>query len=166
VNRPLAYLITFSCYGSHLHGSENGSVDRDHNLKGGRYLAPEPGLLRAKEERMLEPAYALDDEKRGIVLAAIRQVCKHREWTLIAAHVRMSHVHVVVATDVFPEVAMQAFKAYASRFLGEREITRNKRWTRHGSTKYLWKKEDVAGAVRYVIDGQGGPMAVFLNTAP
>ena len=85
---------------------------------------------------------------------------------LIAAHVRMSHVHVVVAADVVPEVVMQAFKAYASRFLGEREITRSKRWTRHGSTKYLWKKEDVAGAVRYVIDGQGDPMAVFLNTAP
>jgi len=30
VDRPLTYLITFSCYGSHLHGSENGSVDRDH----------------------------------------------------------------------------------------------------------------------------------------
>jgi hypothetical protein len=52
VDRPLACLITFSCYGSHLHGSENGSVDRDHNLISGRYLAPEPSLLRAKEERM------------------------------------------------------------------------------------------------------------------
>jgi hypothetical protein len=97
VDRPLACLITFSCYGWHLHGSENGSVDRDHNLLGGRYLAPERGLLRAREKRMLEPAYALDDEKRRIVLAAIRRVCTYREWTLIAAHVRMSHVHVVVA---------------------------------------------------------------------
>jgi len=81
VNRPLAYLITFSCYGSHLHGSENGSVDRDHNLVGIRYLAPEPGLLRARAERKREPSYALDDERRGIVLAPIRQVCAHREWS-------------------------------------------------------------------------------------
>ena len=44
MDRPLAYLITFSCYGSHLHGSESGSVDRNHNVVGGRYLAPEPGL--------------------------------------------------------------------------------------------------------------------------
>jgi REP element-mobilizing transposase RayT len=166
MDRPLAYLITFSCYGSHLHGSENGSVDGNHNLKGGRYLAPEPGLVRAKEERMHGPRYALDHEKRGIVLAAIRQVCAHREWTLIAAHVRTSHVHVVVATDVEPEVAMHAFKAYASRFLTEIEAARNKRWTRHGSTRYLWKKDDVMGAVRYVVHGQGEPMAVFLNTAP
>lgn len=71
VDRPLTYLITFSCYGSHLHGSENRSVDRDHNLISGRYLAPEPCLLRAKEERMRGPSYALDDAKRGIVLAVI-----------------------------------------------------------------------------------------------
>ena len=165
MDRPLAYLITFSCYGSHLHGSEKGSVDRNHNLKGGRYLASEPGLVRAKEERMHGPSYALDDEKRGIVLAAIRQVCTHREWTLIAAHVRMNHVHVVVAADVVPEVAMQAFKAYASRFLGERETTR-KRWTRHGSTRYLWIGEEVDRAVRYIVERQGEPMATYLNTAP
>lgn len=83
---------------------------------------------------MLEPGYALDEERRRIVLTAIRQVCVCRAWTLIAAHVRMSHVHAVVAADVFPEIAMQ--------------------------------EEDVAGAVHYVIDGQGEPMATYLNTVP
>ncbi|MGH9840991.1 MAG: hypothetical protein ACREEM_19730 [Blastocatellia bacterium] len=29
---PLAYLITFRCYGTWLHGDERGSVDRDHNI--------------------------------------------------------------------------------------------------------------------------------------
>ncbi len=163
--RPLAYLITFSCYGSHLHGSEKGSVDRNHNLIGGRYLAPEPGLLRERARRMSRPSYALDNTRRRIVLVAIHQVCMHRKWLLIAAHVRMTHVHVVVSANVAPEIPMQAFKAYASRSLDKRE-TPNKRWTRHGSTKYLWKKEDVAGAVRYVVDGQGEPMEMFLNTAP
>jgi len=32
------YLITFACYGAHLHGDESGSVDRKHNLPGGRML--------------------------------------------------------------------------------------------------------------------------------
>ncbi len=141
-------------------------MDRNHNVVGGRHVAPEPGLLRAKEERMLERAYALDDEKRRVVLAAIRQVCTHREWTLIAAHVRLSHVHVVVAADIIPEVAMQAFKAYASRFLGELETTRSKRWTRHGSTRYLWKAEEVDRAVRYVVERQGEPMATYRDNAP
>src|SRR6266446_4923630 len=31
---PVTYLITFACYGCHLHGSESGSVDREHNVHG------------------------------------------------------------------------------------------------------------------------------------
>ncbi|MBZ5674805.1 MAG: hypothetical protein LAP61_11210 [Acidobacteriia bacterium] len=162
----MAFLITFSCYGSHLHGSEDGSVDRNHNVLGGPCVAPEPGLLRARAGQMAEPIYALNNARRRVVLAAIRQVCVHRGWLLIAAHVRMTHVHVVVSADLVPEIPMQAFKAYASRLLNVHERARIHRWTRHGSTRYLWKTENVAGAVRYVIDGQGEPMAVFLNTAP
>jgi hypothetical protein len=32
-----------------------------------------------------------------------------------------------------------------------------KPWARHGSTIYLWKEEDVARAVAYVILGQDHP---------
>ena len=166
MDHPLAFLITFTCYGAHLHGSESGSVDRNHNIFGRRHLAPDPGLLRARAGRMAEPTYALNSARRRLVLVAIRQVCAYRGWMLIAAQVRMTHVHVVVSTDVLPEIPMQAFKAYASRLLNAHESARIRRWTRHGSTRYLWKTKDVEGAARYVVDGQGEPMAVFLNTAP
>jgi hypothetical protein len=99
IDRPLAYLITFSCYGSHLHGSEDGSVDRNHNLMGARCVAPDPARLSETQARMREAAYPLDHVRRPIVLAAIRQVCAHRKWTLIAAHVRMSHVHPARSSD-------------------------------------------------------------------
>ncbi len=29
---PQAYLFTFACYGTHLHGDERGSVDHLHNV--------------------------------------------------------------------------------------------------------------------------------------
>jgi hypothetical protein len=35
------------------------------------------------------------------------------------------------------------------------------RWARHGSTRWLWKDEDVRQALRYVIEEQGEPMALF-----
>jgi REP element-mobilizing transposase RayT len=111
---------------------------------------------------MREEPYLLDHASRQIVLAAIRRVCAHRGWRLIAAHVRTSHVHVVVNAGVTPERIMHAFKAYACRSLHQG----TKWWTRHGSTRYLWKIEDVDGAVRYVVEGQGEAMAVFLDTAP
>jgi REP element-mobilizing transposase RayT len=79
----------------------------------------------------------------------------------MAAHVRTSHVHVVVNAAVAPERVMRDFKAYASR-----SLKHPKAWTRHGSTRYLWQRDDVTHAVRYVVEGQGDPMAVFVDTAP
>ena len=52
---------------------------------------------------------------------------------------------------------MQAFKAYSSRKLG----MRRKRWARHGSTRYLWKDDDVKAAVKYVVEEQGEPMSAY-----
>ena len=39
---PLAYLITFTCYGTRLHGHKSGSVDRRHNAPGSPFLRGEP----------------------------------------------------------------------------------------------------------------------------
>ena len=41
-----------------------------------------------------------------------------------------------------------------------------KRWVRHGSTRWLWKRENVSAAIRYVVDEQGDPMAVFEAIVP
>jgi REP element-mobilizing transposase RayT len=51
------------------------------------------------------------------VLAALRQHCAQRGWNLLAAHVRTSHVHVIVEAQVRPERVMNEFKSYASREL-------------------------------------------------
>ncbi|MGA2185569.1 MAG: transposase [Bryobacteraceae bacterium] len=107
--------------------------------------------------------YLLDHGSRAVVLDALREVCWHRGWVLLAAHVRTSHVHAIVESEVRPERVMNDFKSYASRSLnrsgcGEPD---RKRWARHGSTRWLWKDEDVREAVRYVVEEQGEPMAVF-----
>jgi hypothetical protein len=63
---------------------------------------------------------------------------------------------------------MNDLKSYASRCLnrmGLDEPTR-KRWARHGSTRWLGKREDVSAAIRYVVDEQGDPMAVFEANEP
>jgi hypothetical protein len=37
------------------------------------------------------------------------------------------------------------------------------RWTRHGSTRYLWKEAEVEATIQYVVNEQGLPMAVYEN---
>ena len=131
---PLAYLITFSCYGAHLHGHAAGSVDRDHNLPGTPYPPSNIELEKTEAERMLQPPYRLDIVRARTVLGSIKEVAAHRGWNLLAAHVRSTHVHVVIQALDAPEKVMNDFKAYASRTLNRArfEGTERKRWTRHG----------------------------------
>ena len=159
--RPVTYLITFACYGAHMHGDETGSVDRTHNLPGSKLLPSQPGRLKAERALMDQPPYVLDARRREIVLASIRRVSLHRKWLLLAAHVRTNHVHAVVDAGVQPERVMNDFKAYASRELNRLESSTRKRWARQGSTRWLREGEDVRGAIQYVVERQGEPMAVF-----
>ena len=160
---PLAYFITFTCYGTRLYGDEAGSVDREHNIPGTPFLAPNLRRVQAEQRQMRQEAYHLDSRRRTVVLCAIQKVCAHRGWTLLAAHVRTFHVHLVVAAEERSEKVLNDVKAYASRVLNQTEVGSNsqRRWTRHGSTRYLWKAEEVGAAIHYVVREQGEPMAVW-----
>ena len=56
----------------------SGSVDRRHNVPGSRLVEADAGRLCAEAESMKQPPYAMDESRRGVVLAA---------------HVRTNHVH-------------------------------------------------------------------------
>ena len=160
----MRYFITFSCYGARLHGDELGSVDLRHNLFGSRILEPDAKRVMADRRDMLQEPYLLDHASRVVVLAAIQSHCAQRGWNLLAAHVRSSHVHVVVEAEIRPERILNEFKSYASRERNRlgRDGPDRKRWARHGSTRWLWKDEDVQHALQYVVDEQGEPMALFV----
>ena len=92
----LAYFITFHTYATWLHGRADGSVDRLHNIPGTPILPPD--LQREHDEiRQLKakPVH-LTAAMRDIVAETIREVCTHRNWTLLALNVRTNHVHAVV----------------------------------------------------------------------
>jgi REP element-mobilizing transposase RayT len=131
---------------------------------GGRPVQSDAKRSTSESERMLQPPYLLDDQRRAVVLKAIRQHCEYRGWNLLAAHVRNNHVHAVLEADVAPEKIVTEFKAYASRELNRLgyDAPDRKRWARHGSTRWLFKDQDVRDAIHYVIEEQGQPMALFL----
>ena len=159
----MTYLITFACYGCRLHGDESGSVDREHNLYGSRLVEQDAKRAAAACERMDQTPYSMDRSRREAVLAAILERCSDCHWNLLAAHVRTNHVHIVIDADVRPERIMNDLKSYASRCLNRLLLDdpARKRWAKHGSTRWLWKRERVSAAIRYVVDEQGDSMAVF-----
>jgi REP element-mobilizing transposase RayT len=160
---PLAYFISFTTYGTWLHGRDPGSVDRDHNAVGTPVLPPDEKRERSEQHQLREAPYLLTPERRQVVRETICEVAKHRGWRLWAAHVRTNHVHIIVSAAQKPERVMADFKAYASRRLAERldESPTRKRWTQHGSTRYVWSEAQLAEKVEYVVNGQGEPMAVY-----
>ena len=170
-NRPsdaLAYFITFHTYGTWLHGTERGSVDRAHNVPGTEFLRRDVAREQEELRRLKREPVFISPAMRTLVERTIIEVAEHRGWTLHAVNVRTNHVHLVVETEARPERVMNDLKSFASLCLNRKGLDQpnRKRWARHGSTRWLWKREDVSAAIRYVVDGQGDPMAVFQSAKP
>jgi REP element-mobilizing transposase RayT len=148
-----------------LHGDEDGSVDRGHRLFGGPVVEMDAVREEAERRLMDQAPYLLDADRRAHVLESLGENCAYHGWILLAAHVRSTHVHAVVDAGVQPEKILSVFKAYASRrlTLGGFDAAGRKRWSRHGSTRWLWTDDDVRSAIQYVVDEQGEAMAVFIG---
>jgi REP element-mobilizing transposase RayT len=162
---PFAYFITFSCYGARLHGSSKGTVDRIHNEFDTPYLDESEPLYLKMKNHMLSSTFLLSDIHRRIVLEQIIKTSEHYKWLLIAAHVRTNHVHIVVRSEAQPEFVMNQVKAYSTRKLNEHfpDHKKQKKWSRHGSTRNLYGQAATHAVVDYVINRQGEPMAFYEN---
>ncbi|SRR5712692_336478 len=154
---PLAYLITFRCYGTWVHGDERGSMDRKTNVYGTPKIPPNIRLQTSDTKQLKHPPVKLDARRRRVVESAVREVCDHRRYILQAINARTNHVHTVVTAMRPPEPVLDAFKSYSTRALRKAGLIAAgvKPWIRHGSTIYLWKERDVAKAIEYVMLSQG-----------
>src|SRR5262249_9652067 len=156
---PIAYLITIRCYGTWLYGAERGSMDRRENHRyGSPKIAPNKARQRSEASQLKYPPVKLGDQQRTVIEAAIREVCDNRGYQLLAVNARTNHVHSIAAAACKPEPVMNTFKAYATRHLRGKGLipVEVKPWSRHGSTRYLWKSQHVELAIDYVINGQDG----------
>jgi REP element-mobilizing transposase RayT len=152
---PLAYLLTWTTYGTWLPGDDRGWVRRGKGLQ-----TPQFETLTRAATKLRETPLILDKNQRDCVENTIRQHCAYRHWQLLAVNCRTNHVHAVVATAVVPDVAVKELKAWCTRRLREVVVAgschsqRKNWWSERSSTRYLVDPESVESAVRYVIDGQ------------
>jgi REP element-mobilizing transposase RayT len=155
-NGPLAYFLTFTTYGTWLHGDARGSVDTAHREFETPRAARNADRERAMRHHMTGESVVMDRELRNAVTAAIRTACEYKGWVLEAVNVRTNHVHVVVGAPIEPERVLTTLKAWATRRCRERGLLAPEArfWTRHGSTRYLWTERDIEKAATYVVEGQ------------
>jgi|SRR6185312_9608106 len=115
---PLAYLITFRCYGTWLHGDERGSIDRHRSQYNSEYIIANPNWHDYNVRHLKHAPARLTDAQRQSVEAAVRETCQFRNWELKAVNVRSNHVHSLVSTgSLRPERVLNALKANATRQL-------------------------------------------------
>jgi REP element-mobilizing transposase RayT len=168
-DEPLAYYLTWSCYGTWLPGDERGWVE-----KPGAFRTPDPDREAAARQLMTEPALTLDTCQRAVVERTITDHCRIRGWTLHAVNCRTRHVHVVVtAPGRKPDMVMEQFKAWCTRRLKERdqargpagEPLRTNWWTQGGSKRWLNDTTSLDEAVHYVLECQGDPTPHDLDSS-
>jgi REP element-mobilizing transposase RayT len=153
---PIAYFITFHTYGTWLHASEKGSVDRERNKYGEALIRPNAEFEKKRRDSMRQSEMIFDDAQRLLLVGVVREVCLHRGWMLRAVNVRTNHVHAVVSGGASPESMLADFKRYSTRRLRERGLIGLDRlvWAEHGSTRYLWNEQSVCNACDYVANRQ------------
>jgi len=149
---PLAYLLTWTTYGTWLPGDERGWTKR----KSGPQL-PDSNKERAALARMKHPVCRLCPAERQLVEAAIRAQCEKRGWDLLAVSCRSNHVHVVVSADDHPNRVRDQLKAACTRALkaGDTSCAAPSRWwTQGGSGRYVNDEDSLEAAILYVRDAQ------------
>lgn len=154
----LGYFITFTCYGTWLHGDERGSWNGNAKSLREYFIPPDPRLVEAMRPRMKHPATIMTGPMRKCVREAIQGHCADKGWRLHAVAVRTNHVHVVVTTETHTaQQVMVALKARATHFLRKAGLLGEERpmWTERASKIPLKAEAGFNGAVHYVLHEQG-----------
>ena len=158
IDEPLAYLLTWTTYGTWLPGDERWWVKEK---KG--HQPPDFARRHEARRKMREAPCTLSEDQRKVVEETIRKHCEIRGWHLHVVNCRTNHVHAVVTAPVSPAVVMEQFKAWGTRKLKERQQTvlnlpagqiRLNWWTEDGSKRYLNDLASLDAAILYVRDGQ------------
>lgn len=162
MSEAIGVFITFTTYGTHLHGAEVGAVSRNRRNWGSPTLPPNTAWRGQARRLMTEPEFILGQQDRTLVLNSIIEACAYRAWHLFCAHIRTNHVHAVLQTDTPAQRALAYLKARATFVLKTYHPDRQRFWTKHGSTRYLWNRDSLAAALDYVMNRQGTPMESWM----
>ncbi|MEO1277970.1 MAG: transposase [Planctomycetota bacterium] len=153
----VAYFLTWTTYGTRVHGDGRGSIDDGHNTPGTPPLPADPSRHARVAATMAEAPFVMDAPMRDAVESAMRDHATFRRWRIDALNVRTNHVHVVVAAVGYkPEIVVAQLKSWSTRRLREAGLIgdRCRVWTKMASTRYINSEESRVAAVDYVRNHQ------------
>ena len=148
---PIAFFVTWTCYGSWLPGDARGW----HRWREGGEQQPNEFLHAVADARMKEPGFLMSQQDRDVVQATVVSHCELRRWTCYVVNARSNHVHVVVAAPGYnPQVVRNQFKSWCTRKLRPSHTGRKRFWTEGGSCRSINCQDDLESAVQYAGEAQ------------
>ena len=148
---PLAYFITWTIYGTFLHG------DRRWWRQNGQQKLPRPRLEYWQRDRLKHEVILLSDRHRQIVKAKVVEHCQIRKWKLWIANPRSNHVHVVVASPGHLGTTVRdQLKANGTGALRKHDPKFRDRpvWTTKGDIELIWTEDELERVVEYAGEAQ------------
>lgn len=158
MGQPIAYHITFTTYGSRLHGDDRGTVDDGHNVYGTPLRPADEGLRKHRENLLKHDPVVISPGMRRVIRETLHEVCNARGWRLHSRNIRTNHVHVVLSFGpTSPGKVMGDLKAYATRNLRAAGMAGagDKLWTAGGSMRPIFDDDGLWRVVDYVENDQG-----------
>jgi hypothetical protein len=154
---PRGYLLTWTTYGTWLHGDDAGSVTRHNNTFGTPLSPPDEWIHDLAKRGLKYDPVTLSPECRVVVEKAIHDHAAIRRWDVRAQNARSNHVHVVIgAPTIRPEPILTQFKDWGTKRLRRAKLIPpvGEVWTPHGSTRYLYEPGSLEAAIDYVLNQQ------------
>jgi REP element-mobilizing transposase RayT len=154
---PIAFMFTWSTYGTWLPGDERGWVEYRRGLR-----LPDPIRELEAAAKMSETACRLNREQREQVHLQVVETCAHKGWELYAVNCRSNHLHAVISASAMPKMMREQLKAWCSRRLNDFQRAqslevRENWWAQRGSIRWIYDPNGLEAAVLYVRDGQDDP---------
>jgi REP element-mobilizing transposase RayT len=161
--RSPLFFLTFTTYGTWLHGQSSGSVDSRHNVLGMEGVEENSQLLGYRQSQMKHSPLRLTQAARLDVRDTLLEVAAHRGWNILAGNVQPDHVHLLISAEAEPDKTMRDFKSYATRRLREHGLISKTRsvWTEHGSTRWVNFSEPAWKIVAYILNEQADQFAII-----
>jgi REP element-mobilizing transposase RayT len=140
----IAYMVTWTTYGTWLQGDERRYV------KDGETLLPDNDLAESNRQALEKEPVRFDKKHRQIVEDAIRQKAEQFGQQIHAIAVCSNHVHLLVSYIARPiEFVVQHYKAAGLMALRESGI-QGKVWTKGFDKRYCFDQATLQKKIEYV----------------
>lgn len=144
MRQPIAYMLTWTTYGSWLQGDERGYV------KDGVILPANKSLNQANRAAMASPEVSLTRRQKGITEDALRKEAEALGQRICAVAVGKNHLHLVVTTNGLDPASAVSHYKNAARLAVQADGFRGRLWTRGYSKRYCFGEQQLYAMIEYV----------------